>query len=180
MGRAKHCTVEERWLVGNLRKQKKNRTNFTLNHLDSTNTIFCCKIPKTSTEWRGGKKKTTYTIDNLIVTRTTGDYFKPYKAIAAGISNVVNISGSYEEPIIQHEANRQNSSKVLPLKQSNLRKRKSFAQKHKSWCRPEDTKKWYNTLWSDETKINLFGDNAGWNVRWSKEQEFSPQFQKNT
>ena len=37
-----------------------------------------------------------------------------------------------------------------------MEKRKQFSQTHKSWCGPEDIKKWHNILWSNETKINLF------------------------
>ena len=47
-----------------------------------------------------------------------------------------------------------------------------------SLCGPEGIKKCQNILWSDETKINLFGNDPGRNVRRPKRKEFDPHYTK--
>lgn len=70
--------------------------------------------------------------------------------------------------------------KVPLLRQANLKKRLNFALVHKTWCGPEGEKKWRNILWTDETKVNLFGNDAERNVRRPKGKEFHIRFTKKT
>ena len=59
------------------------------------------------------------------------------------------------------------------LSPNNIKNRKDFARKHVGW----PSSKWRNILWSDETKINLFGSDALKKyVRRSKRKEYDPRY----
>ena len=59
------------------------------------------------------------------------------------------------------------------LSPNNIKNRKDFARKQVSW----PSSKWRSILWSDETKINLFGSDAlKKNVRRLKKKESDPRY----
>ena len=58
--------------------------------------------------------------------------------------------------------------------------RLNFAKDHLNWHGIVGEKKWRNILWSDETKINLFGNDCERNVRRPKGKEFHVRFTKKT
>ena len=59
------------------------------------------------------------------------------------------------------------------LSPNNIKNRKNIARKHVGW----PSSKWRNVLWSDETKINLFGSDALKKyVRRPKRKEYDPRY----
>jgi len=58
--------------------------------------------------------------------------------------------------------------------------RKQFAKNHLAWSGPHWSSKWNNVLWSDETKINLFGNDSRRYVRRPKGKELDVRYTKKT
>jgi len=54
--------------------------------------------------------------------------------------------------------------------------RKKCSLDRRTWCGPEGEKKGRNILWSVETKIHFFGNDAKRNVRRPKGKEFDPKY----
>lgn len=66
--------------------------------------------------------------------------------------------------------------KVPHLSTTNVKKRIAFAHEHLD----EAKEKWRNILWSDETKINLFGSDGKRYVRRPANEQFNPKYTKKT
>lgn len=64
--------------------------------------------------------------------------------------------------------------KVPLLSKKNMQKRLIFAKQH------QHRSNWKNILWSDETKINLFGSDGKTYVRRPKNKEYDPKYTKKT
>ena len=179
MGRGRHCSSEERRLVHQLREQG-NSYKFIADSLGrSQNFVTNALKPQKNTETRGRHKKTSPITDYRIVTLAKRDPFKSSKAISSEIGNVVS-PRTVRRRLLEAGLPGRIARKVPLLKTANLRKRKNFALAHKQWCGPEGEKKWRNILWSDETKINLFGNDAERSVRRPKGKEFHIMFTKKT
>lgn len=74
--------------------------------------------------------------------------------------------------LIEKELPARSPRKVPLLTKVHLHKRKQFAQEHLNW----EVTKWRNILWTDESKIVLFGTPGTRTfVRRQKNQEFKPE-----
>lgn len=177
MGRGHHCSDEERRLVHQLRKQGKTYKCIATSLGRSQNFVTNALKPKHNIERRGSIKKTSPVTDTRIVTLAKRDPFKSSRAIASEIGNVVS-SRTVRRRLLTANLPGRIARKVPLLRQANLKKRKNFALTHKTWCGTEGETKWRNILWSDETKINLFGNDAERNVRRPKGKEFHVRFTK--
>ena len=167
MGRGRHCSDEERRLVHQLRKDGNTYKEIAELLKRSQNFVPNALKPQKDIERRGSFKKTSPITDNRIVTLAKRDPFKSSKAIANEIGNVVS-SRTVRRRLVAAKLPGRIASKVPLLRQPNLKKRMNFALAHKTWCGLEGEKKWRNILWSDETKINLFGNDAARSVRRPK------------
>ena len=53
-----------------------------------------------------------------------------------------------------------------------------FVKTHLEWSGDPGIKKWRNTIWSDETKVNLFGSDGHQYVRRPKNEEYRSKYMK--
>lgn len=179
MGRKAHCTPEERNLVQRLRKQGKTYKFIAEALGRSENFVTNALKPLRNTENRGKAKKTTTTTDHRIVLLAKSDPFLSSRTICAQIENQVS-ARTVRRRLQDAKLPGRIARKVPLLRGANLKSRKEFAARHRLWSGPEGVKKWYNILWSDETKINLFSSDSGRNVRRPKGHEFHVRFTKKT
>lgn len=179
MGRRQHCTAEERRLVQTLRKQNHSFGFIAKSLGRSKNFVANALKPRKLLEKRGGAKKTSSVTDDYIATLAKRDPFKSSRAIAAEINNEIS-ARTVRRRLYNMKLPGRIARKVPLLRKANLEKRKHFAEGHKTWCGVDGVKKWQNILWSDETKINLFGNDCERNVRRPKGQEFNPRYTKKT
>ena len=179
MGRAHHCSAEERRLVHELRKQGQSQGFIAKSIGRSLCFVQNALKSKRSVETRGIPKKTTPSTDHHIVALAKRDPFKSSKAIAKEIDNEVT-SRTVRRRLVSSNLPSRMARRVPLLRNANLQKRKNFALAHKTWSGPEGEKKWRNILWSDETKICLFGNDAERHVRRPKGKEFHVRFTKKT
>ena len=70
--------------------------------------------------------------------------------------------------------------KVPLLGTATLKMWQNFAFCHRIWHVTKGSKKWHNSHWSDETKTNLFENDAQRNVRHPKFLEMQINFSKKT
>lgn len=179
MGRKSHCTSEEKRLVLMLRNEGKSLREIAKSLGRSLFFVQNALKRKTSAETRGRKKKTKRTTDNYIVSLAKRDPFKSSRQISAEINNVIS-ARSVRRRLTDAKLPGRIARKVPLLRQQNLKTRLNFAKNHLNWSGSENAKKWRNILWSDETKINLFGNDNGRNVRRPQGKEFHVRFTKKT
>lgn len=70
--------------------------------------------------------------------------------------------------------------RVPLLQKVHIQRRKAFAIEHRDWCDPTGEKKWRNILFSDEVKMNLYGNDSKRSVHRPKGKEFASQYTKKT
>ena len=127
----------------------------------------------------GRPKLTSRTTDNRIITLAKKDPFTSSKAISAEIGNVIS-SRTVRRKLQRANLPGRIARSIPLLRKKNLEMLLQFAKNHANWCGPQGEKKWRNILWSDETKVNLFGNDAKRNVRRPKDKVFHEKFCKRT
>lgn len=179
MGRKSHCTSEKRRLVMNLRKDGKSLREIAKSINRSLNFVQNALKLKPAKETRGRPRKTTDCDDRRILAMAKKNPFCSSKVISAEIGNIVS------PPTVRRRLQKANlpgrlAKKVPLMRKNNLQMRLQFAESHSNRCGPEGEKKWTNILWSDETKINLFGNDYQKHVRRPNGKEFHIRFTKKT
>ena len=124
-------------------------------------------------------KKTSSAIGNCIITLAKQDPFKTLTAIAREIGNVRSME-TVQRRLLKPKLPGRIALKVPLLGTATLKMGQNFAFCHRIWHVTEGSKKWHNSHWSDETKTNLFGNDAQRNVRHPKFLEFQINFSKKT
>lgn len=179
MGRNKHCSPEERRLVTKWKKEGKSLRTIAKSLDRSVCFVQNALKPKKNKETRGRPKKTSHITDCHIVTLAKRYPFISSREISADICNVIS-TRTIRRRLADAKLPGRIARKVPLLRKKNLKMRLSFAREHLGWCGSVHEKKWRNILWSDETKINLFGNDNGRNVRRPKGKEFHVRFTKKT
>lgn len=179
MGRNKHWTSEERRKVSRLRNA--GQTFHSIAKTQGRSLFFVQNALKTNNliETRRRPKKTSPTTDNRVVTLAKKDPFVSSRAISADIGNVISFR-TVRRRLQYANLPGRIARRVHLLRQKKLKTRLFFARNHLNWSGPDGEQKWRSILWSDETKINLFGNDSTRNVRRPKGKEFHVRFTKKT
>lgn len=179
MGRKKHCSSDERAIAKNLRKGGKSLREISKSLGRSVNFVQNALKWKKAAETRGRSYKTSPATDRHIVLISKKDPFKSSKAISAEIGNLVS-APTVRRRLQQADLPGRIARRVPLMRQKNITMRLNFGKEHLFWSGNEGEKRWRNILWSDETKINLFGNDYQRNVRRPKGKEFHVRFTKKT
>lgn len=175
MGRAKHCTPEERRIILELRKQNKSysfiaktikRSPCVINKVLKDNNI---KTPRR--ENRGRPRKTSKKMDARIVRESKKNPFLSSSAIKRNLSMTVS-TRTIRRRLVAQNLHGRIARKVPFLRKRNVEQRKIFARNNDNETNPRN---WKNILFSDETKINLFGSDGKIYVRRGPNQELNPR-----
>lgn len=129
-------------------------------------------LKRQTKETRGRPRKTTPQTDRQIVRMVKTRPFATSTEIKKDLGLDVNTSTTRRR-LIENKLSSRSPRKCPLLTKRNAQRRKKIAQEHLNW--PKE--KWRNILWSDESKINLFGADGGKTyVRKPKGKEYSPQY----
>lgn len=179
MGRNKHCTDAERELIRKWRKEGKTYKEISELLGRSQNLVTNALKPQKNTENRGRPRKTTKQTDRRMVVMVKKDPFLSSRAILKELNE--NISArTVRRRMTEANLHGRIARKVPFLSKRNIKQRISFAQEHKDWNGESMIKKWRNILWSDETKINMFGSDGRTYVHRPPTQEFASRYTKKT
>lgn len=179
MGRRSHCSDYERNLIKKLRNEGKTYREISGTLGCSENMVTNALKYKNHKETRGRKRKTSSQTDRRIVNIVKADPFQSTTDILGELD--LNISKStIRRRLCESNLHGRSPRKVPLLSAKNIRDRKKFAKDHSEWKGPEGSKKWRNVLWSDESKINLFGSDGRCYVRRPPGKEFNVRFTKKT
>ncbi|XP_065675106.1 uncharacterized protein LOC136091442 isoform X2 [Hydra vulgaris] len=155
MGRAKHCGAEKRQLIIKLKQEGKTYKFIQETLSCSLMTIRNALKWKNVGETRGRKQKTTEHEDRLIKRAAVADPFLTSRHIKEDLNLGVS-SRTVRRRLVQSKLVAISPRKVPFLKKRHVVARLHFAQTHAD-C---PVSKWHNILWSDESKIVLFGSSG--------------------
>lgn len=176
MGRGKHCSAEKRELIQNLRKHGKSYKEIKEILGCSDQMIRNAIIFEEKAETRGRKRKTSSVDDRRIVRYSKRLPF----ASSNEIKNELKLSVSsvtIRRRLIENNLFARSPRKVPLLTKTHVDARIKFAQQHVNWT----IEKWRNILWTDESKIVLFGGTGSRQfVRRPHNTEYQPQFTRKT
>jgi len=176
VGRGKHCSAEMRHLIIKLKNEGKTYKEIENIVGCSPTMIFNAIHYKLKPENRGGKLKTSAVDDRQIVRYAT---IHPF-ASAGQIKKELNLTISLQtlrRRLRENNLFARSPRKVPLLTQKHIVARMEFAKVHKDW----PVNKWRNILWTDESKIVMFGGTGSREyVRRPPNQEFRPKFTKKT
>lgn len=178
MGRSYHAQIWERHVGLKLHKEGKNITDIAENLGRSRCFVRnLLKAPKIK-ETRGRKRKTSATTDRYIANISKTDPFKSSRDIVKEISENVS-SRTVRRRLGEANLFGRSARKVPLLSKLNIKQRLKFAESHETWIN-DRASKWRNILWTDETKINLFGSDGRLYVRRPPNQAYNPKYTKPT
>lgn len=172
MGRASHCTVAERDFIRRLRNE--GHTYRQIQNIMSCSSKMVSNAIKwqESPENRGKRRKTSAHDDRNIVRLAKVNPFTTSKKIQQDLNLDVctsTIRGRLREAKLNGRAPR----KVPLLNKRHLKNRIRFAKMHLDW----PASKWRNILWTDESKVVLFGSSGlRQYVRRPPRTEFNPKY----
>lgn len=172
MGRAKHCTEEQRNIIKMLIRQGQS-------YKEIQKTVGCsAKMIRNALKWeakvetRGRKRCTSNRMDREIVKLARID---PYTT-SRKVKDDLNLSVStvtVRRRLMEAKLYARSPRKVPLLTKRHVANRMKFAKLHVDWPR----EKWRNVLWTDESKIVLFGTKGRRQyVRRPPNTEYQPQY----
>lgn len=172
MGRAKHCTFEERDQIKRLIASGKTYREVQQILKCSSKKVYNALRWKSTGESRGRKRATTTHTDRQLVRMVKTDP----QITSRKLKEVLDLPiapSTIRKRLIEAELRARIPRKVPLLTARNIRKRLSFAKIHVNW----PLEKWRNILWTDESKIVLFGSGGKrMFVRRPPGTEFLPQY----
>uniref|UniRef100_A0A3Q2Q7R2 Uncharacterized protein n=1 Tax=Fundulus heteroclitus TaxID=8078 RepID=A0A3Q2Q7R2_FUNHE len=176
MGRSKHCSEDERFLIKKMIKEGK--TYKEVQKIIGCSAKMISNAPKweQKTEKRGRKRKTTPRMDRRIAKLAKTQPMMGSKRIKQDLQLTVS-TVTIRRRLTEVNLPARSPRKVPLLRKRHVQKRLHFAKEHIDW--PE--KKWHNILWTDESKIVLFGSKGHRQyVRRPANTEFKPQYSLKT
>lgn len=173
MGRRAHCTEAEGKVIKNLRNEGKTMDEIANLLNCSKKKVFNAIHAVVKEETRGRKRKTSSRFDKLLIRKCKIEPFLSSKDLQKDLNAPVT-SRTIRYRLAEAKLLARSPRKVPYLSQKNIKQRLNFANRHLS------RKNWKNVLWSDETKINLFGSDGKMYVRRPKNTEFDPKYTKKT
>lgn len=172
MGRGKHCSYEKICLIKRLREKGKTLKEIAGIMDCSINMVSNAIKKQKQPETRGRKRKTSKKNDEEIVQQARKNPFRTSKDIKNELGLEIDAS-TVRKRLIEHNLAASLPKKCPQLSTKNVKHRKKFSKEHSDW----PVTKWRNILWSDETKINLFGsDSSKKYVRRPPCKEYDPRY----
>uniref|UniRef100_A0A0K8VY49 Transposable element Tcb1 transposase n=1 Tax=Bactrocera latifrons TaxID=174628 RepID=A0A0K8VY49_BACLA len=173
MGRAKHCTEEEKNVIINLRKKGNSMSKIADRVKCSKKKVFTALHSVKKPETRGRKRKMTAADDRRLIRHCKANPFLSSGELQVQLSlNVSTRTIRYRLADVKLPARTPRKVPLLSLKNKN--NRLAFARKHLF------RQNWKNVLWSDETKINMFGSDGKQYVRRPTNTAFDPKYTRKT
>lgn len=152
MSRGKHCTEEKRNLIQNLRRQGKTYKEIEILAECSPTVIANALKWQPKPELRGRKRTTTQRDDQNIIRLAKKDPLMSSRKIKQDLN--LSTSAVTIRRRLTEAGLRANSPRKVPLlKKVHVRKRLDFVKSRVDW----PVEKWRNILWTDESKIVLYG-----------------------
>lgn len=173
MGRGVHCTDSERKVIQNLRNDGCTMDRIAQIMKCSKKKVFTALHYYPKEETRGRKRKTTSRFDHLLVRHCKTKPFSSSEELKNELNPPVT-SRTIRNRLSEAGLMARSPRRVPFLSKKNVQQRLDFANRHLFH------KNWSNVLWSDETKINLFGSDGKMHVRRPKNSEFDPKYTKKT
>lgn len=172
MGRGKHCTPVERALIMTLISDGKTYKEVQ-NLVKCSPTMIRNAIKYTPKEDKRGRPRAmSERLEKKVLRYSNRDPFAP----ATVIKKDLHISQSVETVrrcLRKNNLMGRSPRKVPFLKKIHIQKRLRFAREHLNW----PIEKWRNILWSDESKIVLYGGRGSRQyVRRPPNTEYQPRF----
>lgn len=172
MGRAKHCSAEERDII--LRLRAKGYSYSTIQKIVGCSAKMISNaikfVPKPET--RGRKSVTSVQDVRHIVRISTENPFSSIKQIRDQLNLDVS-NATISRRLRENNLFARSPRKVPLLTKKHVANRLKFAMEHKNW--PID--KFRNILWTDESKIVLYGSSGSRQyVRRPANTELQPKF----
>lgn len=179
MGRNKHCTPEQKCLIRKLRNEGK--TYREISHLlgCSQNMVTNALKPPKNKENRGKQRKTSANTDRRIAALSKKDPFASARSILNELELHVS-TRTVQRRLVENNLHGRTARKVPLHSSRNVNQRIIFSNSHLNWVGTEGIKKWRNILWTDESKVNLFGSDGKTYVRRPPSTEFNPKYTKKT
>lgn len=175
MGKSTDCTPEERRIIKNLRDDGKTLSEIARIIGRSKTLVHGALKPKNTRAKRGRPRKTTESCDRRLIRKVKADPF----ISSAKLQSIVDAQVSPRTIRRRLQGVRLNSRtprRVPLLSKKNIGKRLHFARTALEVVDPvERDRQWFDVLWSDETKVNLFGSDAPTRVRRLPNTEFDPR-----
>lgn len=179
MGRAKHCTDQERSIIRNLSQKGKSQRQIAETIGKSQHFVFNALRPQNQRLKTGRPRKTTNKDDDHIKLMSAKDPFKSAGAIKIELGLPIS-TRTVRRRLEEKNLLGRHSRKVPLLTKKQKKNRINFAKNHESWDGLQNAKKWRNILWSDESKINMIGNDGKTWVRRPKNQELNPRYTTKT
>lgn len=172
MGRGKHTSIEKRDLIKKLRGEGKTYKEIQQIVGCSPTVVANALKWKDKRETRGRKRATTFRDDQNITRLAKKNPNITSKKIKQDLDLTAS-AVTIRRRLIQSHLNGRSPRRVPLLKKTHVQRRLTFAHEHVSW----PLKKWRNILWSDESKIVLFGSSGTRQyVRRPPGTEYNPKY----
>lgn len=172
VGRGKHCTPEKREMIQKLINEGK--TYKTVQQLVGCSAKMIANVKKyhEKQETRGRKPVLSPRMVKRMVRYSKAQPMAP----ATQIRDELNLPSSVitvRRRLKEHNLSAHSPRKVPLLKKIHVIKRLRFAKQHLTW----PIEKWRNILWTDESKIVLYGGTGSRQyVRRPSNTEYNPRF----
>lgn len=176
VGRGKHCSNEKRDLILKLRNQGKTYQEIQV-LLGCSPTMIRNAIKYTvKAENRGPKRKTSVVDDRSIVRHSKINPSASSKEIRNRLNLTVS-TATIRRRLLENNLQARSPRKVPLLTKKHIAARIKFAKNHINW----PVEKWRNVLWTDESKIVLFGGTGSRQyVRRPPNTEYNPRYTTKT
>lgn len=172
MGRSRHCSEEKRTLIKMLINEGKAYKEVQKMIGCSAKMISNALKWKAKPERRGRKRKTTIRMDRRIARMVKTQPMISSRMIKDSLKLPVS-TVTIRRRLCEANLSARSPRKVPLLRKRHVLKRIQFAKEHIGW--PKE--KWRNILWTDESKIVLFGSKGRRQfVRRPPNTEFKPQY----
>lgn len=175
MGKGVNCTPAERRIIESLRNEGKSLAEIARVIKRSKTLVFNALKPVKNDLKRGRRRKTTATFDRLLARKVKANPFVTSTELKVATEAPISMR-TIRRRLQDLNLNSRAPRKVPLLSSKNIKDRISFARRHLNVVDPlERDLQWQNILWSDETKVNLFGSNSAGRVRRPPNTDFDPR-----
>ena len=176
MGRGKHCTEEKREIIKKMYSEGKTYAEIGQILNCSNKMIRNALVYTKNIETRGRKRAMSNLLVKRLVRESKKDPFKP----ATVLKKELQIEACVEtvrNRLRENNLKACSPRKVPLLSSKHVRNRMEFAKQHLDW----PVTKWRNILWTDESKIVLYGGKGSRSyVRRPPNLEYNPRFTSKT
>ena len=175
MGKAANCTSSERRIIESLRNEGKSLAEIARLIKRSKTLVSNALKPVKDTLERGRRRKNTAGFDRWLTRKVKANPFvtsTELKMVTDAPISMRTIRRRLQDLNLNSRAPR----RVPLLSSKNIKHRLRFARSHLTVVDAvERDLQWQNILWSDESKVNLFGPDSAARVRRPPNTDFDPR-----